>query len=277
MNSPAAPAPWTVVAYGPLPDQVAEVTVPPHTVPPDDGPLPLVLLLHGGVWREPHDRVHIRPLAAALAATGVVVANVDYRRVDGAGGWTATFDDAALASDTLADLIEGAGLARVDRTAVALVGHSAGGHLALWSTLRHLTAPDAPGHRETPLPVSGVVPLAGVVALSAFHGSSPDADTVERLMGGSPSAVAQRYAAADPALLGAPDCPVVLVHGSEDEAVPVQTARDYAAAHVRVGKGGVTLVELPGTGHFEVIDPDSAAWPAVRDAVHRALGLPTTP
>lgn len=267
MTAPAS-APWTLLAYGPEPDQVAEVTVPPDA----SGPLPLVLLLHGGVWREPHDRVHIRPLAAALAATGVVVANVDYRRVDGAGGWPMTFDDVATATDTLPDLIDQAGLAQVDRSAIVLVGHSAGGHLALWSTLRHLTAPQAPGHRANPLPVAGVVPLAGVVALTAFHRSSPDADTVIRLMGGDPVAVPDRYQAADPTLLGAPQCRVVLVHGTQDEAVPVQTARDYSAAH-----DGVTLRELAGTGHFEVIDPDSDAWPAVRAAVREALERPAAP
>jgi acetyl esterase/lipase len=260
-----ASAPWTLLAYGPEPDQVAEVTVPPDA----DGPLPLVLLLHGGVWREPHDRVHIRPLAAALAATGVIVANVDYRRVDGAGGWPTTFNDAAMATDTLPDLIDEADLAQVDRSAIVLVGHSAGGHLALWSTLRHLTSPDEPGHRATPLPVAGVVPLAGVVALTSFHRTSPDADTVTRLMGGDPDAVPDRYLSVDPTLLGAPECRVVLVHGSEDEAVPIQTARDYATAH-----DGVVLVELPGTGHFEVIDPSSTAWPAVRAAVRDALGRP---
>jgi len=258
-----ASAPWTLLAYGPAPDQVAEVTVPPDA----EGPLPLVLLLHGGVWREPYDRVHIRPLAAALAATGVIVANVEYRRVDGAGGWPNTFDDVAASTDALPHLIDEAHLAQVDRSAIALVGHSAGGHLALWSTLRHLTSPDAPGHRSTPLPVAGVVPLAGVVALTSFHRTSPDADTVTRLMGGDPDAVPDRYLAADPTLLGAPECRVVLVHGSEDEAVPIQTARDYATAH-----DGVALVELPGTGHFEVIDPGSTAWPAVRAAVREVLG-----
>lgn len=250
--------------YGSLPDQVADVFVPPAV----GGSVPLVLLFHGGVWREPHDRVHIRPFAAALAATGAVVASVEYRRVDGAGGWSATFDDAALACDLLPDVVDASGLGvRVDRDAVALVGHSAGGHLALWSALRHRTEPGSPGHRETPLRVSGVAALAAVVALSEFWHTSPDGLTVERLMGGPPATVPERYAVADPALLGPADCPVVLVHGSQDEAVPVQTARDYAAA-----RSGVRLVELPGTGHFEVVDPASAAWPAVRDAVWAALG-----
>lgn len=257
------PLPWTVVAYGPLPDQVAEVTVPDDAV----GPLPLVLLLHGGVWREPYDRVHVRPLAAALAATGVVVANVDYRRVDGAGGWPATFEDAAAATDALPGLVAATGRAEVDRGAVVLVGHSAGGHLALWSALRHRLPAGAPGRRTTPPDVAGVVALGAVVALRAFHASSDDAATVERLMGGPPAAVPERYQAADPSVLGAPDCRTILVHGELDESVPVSTVRDYAAAHPEV-----ELVELPGTGHFPLIDPESEAWPTVLAAVHRAAG-----
>lgn len=257
------PAPWTDVAYGPQPDQVAEITVPDAVA----GPLPLVLLLHGGVWREPYDRVHVRPVAAALAASGVVVANVDYRRVDGAGGWPATFEDVAAATDTLPGLVEAAGLADVDRGAVVLVGHSAGGHLALWSALRHRLPEGAPGRRATPPDVAGVVALGAVVALTAFHASSDDAPTVERLMGGSPADIPDRYRMADPTLLGAPACRTILVHGTDDEAVPVATARDYATAH----PGVVELVELPGVGHFPVIDPASAAWPAVRDAVLRAV------
>ncbi|GAA3799653.1 alpha/beta hydrolase family protein [Cellulomonas soli] len=265
MTIATAPAsPWTTIAYGTHPDQVTEVTVPEGAT----GPLPLVVLLHGGVWREPHDRVHIRPLAAALAATGVVVANTEYRRVGGAGGWPQTFEDVALATDTVPDLIGSAGLAQVDPEAVVLVGHSAGGHLALWATVRHLVPAGAPGHRAAPLPVAGVVPLAGVVALSSLQRTGPDGDSVERLMGGDPGSVPGRYAAGDPTLLGAPSCRTVLVHGAQDEAVPVGTARDYAAA-----RPGVDLVELAGTGHFEVIDPTSTAWPAVLGAVCAALGV----
>ncbi|WP_448630529.1 alpha/beta hydrolase [Cellulomonas soli] len=198
--APAARTAWTTLPYGTHPDQVTEVTVPDGT----SGPVPLVVLLHGGVWREPHDRVHIRPLAAALTASGLLVASTEYRRVGGAGGWPQTFEDVALATDTVPDLIESAGLAQVDRGAVVLVGHSAGGHLALWAAVRHLTAPHAPGHRSTPLPVAGVVPLAGVVALSSLQRTGPDADSVERLMGGDPLTVPDRYAAGDPTLLGAP-------------------------------------------------------------------------
>lgn len=264
MRPPSAPA---QVRYGPHPDQVADLFLP-------DGaggagvPMPLVLLFHGGVWREPYDRVHLRPFAAALAATGAVVASVEYRRVDGAGGWPATFDDAALACDLLPDLVAPADAeVRVDRGAIALVGHSAGGHLALWCALRHLVPAGAPGHLLTPLPVAGVVALGAVVALGEFRGTSPDGPTVERLMGGDPAAVPERYAAADPAALGAAACPVVLVHGREDEDVPVQTVRDYAATH-----RGARLLELPDTGHMDVIDPGAGAWPSVRDAVWAALG-----
>ncbi len=251
------------LSYGPHPDQVADLFVPEGA----KGPLPLVLLFHGGVWREPYDRVHVRPFAAALAETGAIVANVEYRRVDGAGGWSATFDDAARAGELLPDLVDAAAGVPVDRDAVALVGHSAGGHLALWSALRHLIDPGAPGYRGTPVPVAGVVPLGAVVALGEFCRTSRDGPTVERLMGGGPATVPERYAAADPAVLGAAACRVLLVHGTDDEDVPVQTVRDYAATHP-----GADLFELPDTRHMDVIDPVSGAWPSVRDAVWAALG-----
>lgn len=262
---PAA-AQSTQLAYGAHPDQVSDLFVP-DGADRSGGPLPLVLLFHGGVWREPYDRVHLRPFAAALAVTGAIVANVEYRRVDGAGGWPATFDDAALACDLLPDLVDAAVGGRVDRDAVALVGHSAGGHLALWSALRHLVPVGAPGHRHTPLPVAGVAALGAVVALGEFARTIPDGPTVERLMGGDPTTVPERYAAADPAALPAAACPVLLVHGTDDEDVPVQTVRDYAATHP-----GAHLLELPDTGHMDVIDPGSGAWPSVRDAVWGALG-----
>lgn len=269
MTTATVPVPAGQLPYGPLPDQVADVFLPDVV----GGPRPLVLLFHGGVWREPHDRVHVRPLATALAATGALVANVEYRRVDGAGGWPATFEDVALACDLLPDLVDASGLGvRVDRDAVALVGHSAGGHLALWSALRHRTRPGAPGRRTSPLPVAGVVGLGAVVALGEFCLVSPDGPTVERLMGGGPTAVPERYADADPAVLGPAACPVVLVHGSDDEDVPVRTVRDYAASHPRA-----RLVELPDTGHMDVIDPCAAPWASVRDAVWLALGRDRPP
>jgi alpha-beta hydrolase superfamily lysophospholipase len=113
------------VRYGPHPDQVADLTLPPAGQP---GPVPLVLLLHGGFWSAQHDRRPLRPMAQALNAAGYAVANVEYRRVGDGGGWPTTLTDVALACDALPALIERAHPGKVDPDAVVLIGHSAGGH-----------------------------------------------------------------------------------------------------------------------------------------------------
>src|SRR3954470_18949410 len=137
-----APPPTLIVRYGPLPDHVADVWLPPAA-----GPAPLVLFLHGGFWRSQYDRAHTAPLAAALAAAGYATATPEYRRTGpSGGGWPGTFLDVAAAVDTLPTVIAAA-TDRVDPTRLCYAGHSAGGHLALWAALRHRLPPEAPGHR----------------------------------------------------------------------------------------------------------------------------------
>ena len=150
----------TTLSYGPLPEQVADLRLPAAT----GRPAPLVVVVHGGFWRDEWDRAHAGPQSDGLAAAGYVVATVEYRRVGGGGGWPATLDDVALLGDTLPGLVADAVGDRVDRSRTVLVGHSAGGHLAAWSAARHRLPADSPWHRATALPV-GVVALAGVLDL----------------------------------------------------------------------------------------------------------------
>jgi acetyl esterase/lipase len=235
--SRSAPAPDLTVAYGPHPDQVADIRLPAG-----GGPAPLVMLWHGGFWRPQWDRTHTGPMSAELAARGFTVATVEYRR----SGWPETFTDVALAADAVPRLVERA----TER--VVYMGHSAGGHLALWAVLRR--------DKRGPAPV-GVVALAPVADLGDAYRLDLDGGAVAALLGGGPDEVPDRYAAADPAALGAPDVPVVLVHGDDDDRVPVEMSRRYAAVT------GARLVELPGADHFALIDPESAAWPAVLEAL----------
>ena len=127
--------------YGTHPQQNAEIHLPES-----DSPAPLILLFHGGFWRERVDREHLRGTAGVLAEQGYVVANIEYRRVGGDGGWPNTLIDAAAATDKLPGLIEAARPGSVDPDAVVTMGHSAGGHLAVWVALRSLIPADAPGY-----------------------------------------------------------------------------------------------------------------------------------
>ncbi len=238
-----ADLPDAVVRYAAHDDGLVDVHAPE-----DDGRHPLVVLLHGGFWRQAFDRTHTRPLATALREQGFVVATPEYRRVGGAGGWPATVEDVDTVMAALPGLLAGLGFAT---TTVTVLGHSAGGHLALWLANQ--------GHR-----LDRVVGLAPVGDLRAAACANLGNGATQAFLGGEPDEVPERYDAADPATRFArrPDCQVVVVHGTEDENVPLANSRGLAARHPFVD-----LRTLPGVEHFAVIDPGSEAWPAVLSAV----------
>jgi acetyl esterase/lipase len=145
------------------------------------------------------------------------------------------------------------------------VGHSAGGHLALWAASRERLPPGAPGALEgaPPVLIGRAVSMAGVCDLAGgfrdWHGGA-----VLGLMGASPERAPERYAAADPAALVPLAIPVLLVHGVPDETVSVRLSRDYAAASREAG-GDVTLVEIEGHEgrHRAHVYATGEAWRAV--------------
>ncbi|MFG2123445.1 alpha/beta hydrolase [Streptomyces sp. NPDC048710] len=251
------------LVYGEHPDQVADLFLPAAGPGPA---VPLVLFFHGGFWRAEHDRQHVAGFARALAAqSGCAVASVEYRRVGGGGGWPVTLTDTAEAVDRLPHLAAQAAPGRVDPARVVYAGHSAGGHLALWAALRHRLPDGAPGRAETPPVVLGVLALAPTADLAWADELGSGRGAVAAFLGGGRERVPDRYAAADPAALGVPAGRTVVVHGALDEALPVAMARRYAA------RAGASLHELPGAGHFDVIDPDSVAWPVVTEALRTVV------
>ena len=259
--------PDLTLAYGPLAEQVADVRLPPG-----DTSAGLVVVVHGGFWRAEWDRSHASDQSSALAQAGYVVATVEYRRVGmPGGGWPCTFDDLALLTDTVPGLVSHAVPGRVDPAArPVLVGHSAGGHLALWAASRHRLPVTSPWHRATPLPVA-VVSLAGVLDLALAHRLGLGDLAVTDLLAGSPERYPERYAEADPARLLPTGVRTVLVHGIDDEPVPLAVSLAYASAATAAGDT-VTMHVLPATDHMALVDPHSAAWPRVLAAVAEAAG-----
>ncbi|MFL6056454.1 MAG: alpha/beta hydrolase family protein [Actinoallomurus sp.] len=263
----AAGAPDAMVAYGPLPDQVADLRFPRGG---SGAAAPLVVIVHGGFWRARYDRAHTGPMAEDLASRGFATAAIEYRRVgqDG-GGWPGTFDDVARAVDAvpaLANTVVPGGIGDV-----VLLGHSAGGHLALWAASRARLSASAPWRLPAAPPLRGVLALAPVAALvlAARQGLSDGA--ADELLGGPADDLPERTAIADPLTL-VPSCiPSVLVHGTADEDVPVEQSRTYVHA-ARSAGDDCALTEVPGTGHLALIDPLSGAWPAVLDALAVLLG-----
>lgn len=247
LTRPAA-APDVVLRYGSHPDHVVDVHLPDR--PLDlDSPAPLVVLLHGGFWRAEFDRRHTRPLAVALRGHGYAVATPEYRRTGADGGWPATFDDVVRVRERLPGLLADALPALVSTAPPIVVGHSAGGHLALWWALTGCAADAA-----------RVVALAPVADLARSYADRLGDGAARDLMGGSPAEHPDRYAAADTAVLlpGWTGQRPVVVHGDADLQVPIAHSRELA---------GVDLVELPATDHFALIDPLSSAWPHVLGAV----------
>lgn len=222
----------------------------------------LVVLIHGGYWRERYRLDLMHPMAADLQARGYAVWNVEYRPMDVAGGgWPGTFEDIAIAVDCAADLDAGA----IDPGRIGLIGHSAGGQLALWVAgvaERGESLPvDSASAAEAERPACRVTPelvisLAGVCDLAAAARLGLSAGAVLELIGGSPSDRPEVYAKADPMSAGPLTLSQLIVHGTADEDVPYELSDRYAA---RVGERA-TLVTLPETGHFDLIDPASAAW-----------------
>lgn len=224
----------------------------------------VVVVVHGGFWRHAYDLSLGRPLAADLAASGLAAWNIEYRRVGGGGGWTATFDDVAAAVDALAGPVQEAAGGRLPLDRVVALGHSAGGHLAAWLAARPGLPPGAPG--ASPLvTLRGAVSQAGVLDLVDAAERGVGGGAVSDLLGGSPAAVPDRYALASPIARIPIGVPVIGVHGTADANVPLRQTERFAAA------SGERAVVLPSVDHFAVIDPATAAWSACRAAVEEIL------
>jgi acetyl esterase/lipase len=255
------------VHYGSRHPQSAEVWRPEQ----QDGPAPVVVLIHGGYWRAIYTKRLMRRLAAAVVARGWVAYNIEYRRVGplgGHGGWPATFDDVAAAMDHLTEL-EGIDLARV-----VTCGHSAGGHLALWAAGRAGLPAGVPGADPKVLPC-GAISLAGVVDLDRAAALGLGGGAVPALLGGPPTDHPERYAVASPAALLPLGVPQVLIHGLADAIVPASLSEEYVDAAKACGDPAV-YVPLAGLGHMEMIDPGSAAWAAAEEHLDRLFAPPPT-
>jgi acetyl esterase/lipase len=219
-------------------------------VPRDGGPHPVVVLFHGGYWRAMYGKIVMKPLATDLVRRGYATWNIEYRRIGRrqGGGYPQTFDDVRNAVRLLAEV----GDARVDLSDVTFLGHSAGGHLALWLSTRE----------DVPVQPARVIAQAPVVNLVAAG------KPAHALLGGAPAEVPGRYAECDPMQLPPPPVPALVVHGDGDATVPLGRSEAYVE-RARAAGGDVELIRPPG-GHRSHIDPRSHAWRAAVDWLERS-------
>jgi acetyl esterase/lipase len=257
------------IAYGPGEYHFADLRLPQNPQFETPGlPLsearspkfPLLVFIHGGFWRAQYDLTHAGHASSALAAAGLAVWSLEYRRIGHAGGgWPGTLQDVGAAVDHLRVI---APQYNLDLERVVVAGHSAGGHLAAWVASRHRIPPGGPLYVEDPLPVRAAVPLAGVVDLRRGWELRLSSGVVEEFIGGPPDAPPARYATASPIEMLPTGVPQRLVHGTSDPNVPYEISERYVRAAQERGDD-VRLVTLPGAGHFEVINPDTQEWQQV--------------
>lgn len=256
------------IAYGSQRLQYGELRLPKS-----EGPHPVAIVIHGGCWIARFaDLRNTAALSDALRDEGVATWNIEYRRIGNqGGGWPGTFHDIARAVDHLRTIATNY---QLDLERVIVMGHSAGGHLALWSAGRHRLPATGRLSDKDPLPLSGVVALAGIGNLDAYahSGIGICARAAMALVGGSRSQNPERYAQASPIELLPLGVPQILITGSEDGIVPVHLGADYAQAALRAGDD-VKHIIVDNAGHHEYNAPTSVTWTAIRQSVLSLLKM----
>jgi acetyl esterase/lipase len=238
--------------------------------------LPLVVFFHGGWWRSDFDLSYAGHLCVALKRDGIAAWSVEYRRVgETGGGWPTTFQDVGAGCDFVATLAKRYSL---DVKRVITMGHSAGGHLAMWAAGRHHLDAKSAVYAPHQLSLRGAVALAGAVSLRETIDLSGegiyahDRDEVFALMGGRPQDFPERYKAGDPGELLPFNVPQILIQGTEDNQIPPELPERWAQMARRAGDTVIVKI-VPGADHRDVADPESKAWGTVRDAVQKLLSV----
>jgi acetyl esterase/lipase len=255
------PEPDASIRYGGEVNQLVDLWFP---VAPSKRPV--VLMVHGGCWQsDVADRRIMNWIADDLRRRGIAVWNVEYRGVDRkGGGYPGTFRDVAAAADAMRGE---AGRYGLDTRRIVAVGHSAGGHLALWLAARPRLPAASPLRSADPLPIHFALSLGGLPDLEETArppGSGCGTDVVRQLTGG-------RFADTSVPRLAPLGVPQLLINGREDRIIPPFYAESYAAQMRKAGDK-VTVRMVERTGHVELIAPESAAWTIAATEIARAFG-----
>ncbi len=231
-------------------------------LPSGPGPHPVAIVIHGGCWISKFAGLeNTAALADALRDLGVATWNIEYRRADEkGGGWPGTFLDVAHAADYLKKIAHSHCL---DLNRVIAMGHSAGGHLALWLGARHRLSPKSELFLSHPLQFQGIISLGGVPDLRAFRQKTYDIcgeDIIGRLTN-------EHFQDTSPIELLPLCIPQILIYGAQDQVVPTELGRAYVRAAQQAGDDSVELIEVHNAAHHEYNAPSSSTWPTIRSAV----------
>ena len=261
---PMPPADRTL-PYGQDANQIGELRLPAGP-----GPHPVVVLVHGGCWM-PQAARYLAAMGDELKKDRIASWNIEYRRIgQPGGGWPGTYLDVGHAIDQLRDL---AAPYQLDLNRVVVLGHSAGGHLAMWAGTRQRIDAKSPLFLRRPLPIRGVINMAGPIDMTAniaHYDEMCRGHVVSSLMGGAVAAVPERYRLASAQTFLPLGLPQILIWGDQEDFVPQPLVEQYVSAATRAGDRA-RLVLVPAAGHFETASPFTAAWPLVHEAIRSLL------
>lgn len=247
------------ISYGEDPLQFGDLRIPKG-----EGSFPVILLIHGGCWRSAYDLTLMDPLAEALTNQGFVTWNLEYRRTeDPGGGWPGTFHDVAFGLKKINTLKDSY---TMDTSTIIVMGHSAGGHLALWLGAQFQLSPLSEIQVGGLPRISGIVSLAGIINLTTYFAPNGCGGNVINLMGGTPESYPDRYREGTPTSFLPLGTPQVLVHGAKDEIVPLDHVISYYDK-AKSAKEDIQLIVVPDCSHRDVITPESVAWSSVLQAI----------
>lgn len=273
----AAVGPDVVLRWADHADGLADVWLPPRIGSSAPlAPAPLLYAVHGGFWQQSYDRHQLAPLAAAVRDLGWAVVVPEYARVGGRhreqglqSPWPLIMEDLRAVRRRVPELLAEVAPGRVADDSPVVLGHSAGGHLALWWGLDAGLDAGLDSGLDSGLPsrVRRVVALAPVADLGRAASENLDDGAAYTLLDADPRAVPGHADGADVAARlrageAAAGCELVVIHGDQDAHVPLAHSVDLAA-----DVPAVRLTVLPGVEHFGLIDPISDAWPAALAAL----------
>jgi acetyl esterase/lipase len=259
------PEPTATLQYGDAASQGIDVFVPRGK-----GPHPVAILIHGGCWSQTTaGREQVRPIADALARQGIAVWSIGYRRAnEPGGGYPGMYQDVGAAIDRVKSE---AAKYQLDLARTVLVGHSAGGHLALWALARDKLPADSGLRSAEPFLPRAVVSLAGIPDLKSFGAMVPlicGRGIIENLVHLN---TPDPFAETSPASLPPSPARIVMVSGIVDRLVAPWVAHEYAQDMRGKRQRPIELVDIPDAGHFDLVTPGTPAWKEISKRIVQTL------
>lgn len=251
------------IAYGDGELQFSELWLPEG-----DGPHPTILMIHGGCWQtDIAERDIMNWIAGDLRSRGIAVWNIEYRGVDrDGGGYPGTYEDVSAAADSLT---ASADQYNLDMSNIVAIGHSAGGHLALWLAANQGGLPGSGALDTSHLEISTVISQGGLPDLEAGilrEGHACGTEAPRLMLGYRPELTSPQH-------MPAPSARQILVNAERDRIAPPAYAEAYRNANLARDVTNVSLVTIPGEGHVELISPGTASWERQVQLIEEALGL----